>query len=209
MGLNFCLPGGMDPRKSLILKSCRTPKTYEELAEELDAGYYTVRTIVQQLIEAGVLDETPFCRRGTRQKQFVTRAYSKDKIYTKETCAVFNYLKKEWTAMELISSPLERTIGKMVIDIVFSALSAPMDEVITDPSMVGAPHSSVVETRLMACRELLGELLSLTEQMIHSGVWGDREAAKILFDVPPETINTTKILEAKARLFEIANERGW
>lgn len=199
----------MDQRKAIILKSCRTPKTYEELSEELDTGYFAVRNLVQELIDAKVLEETPFNRRGTRQKQFRTRAFNQDTLFTRDTCAIFNFLGEDHTALQLLNSHENEDAIKTAVTILFTCLSAPMTEVIKDANMVGAPHSSVVETKLLAVQHVLEELLSLTEQLIHSGVWGDAEAAKILFDKPVENTNTEIIFEAKARLFAIATERGW
>jgi len=199
----------MDARKSLILKYCRTPRTYEELSELLDAGYHAVRNIVQELIDSGVLEETPFCRRGTRQKQFVTKAYSADDLFSRETCLVFDVFQEERTAMEILANTAAEDLMHQLVTVVFTSLSAPMSEVIKDPGTLGAPHSSVVHERLIAAHNIIEQFLSLIEQMIHSGVWNDREAARILFDKPVENINQEIIFQAKARLFAIANERGW
>lgn len=198
----------MDSRKTAILKHCRSPKTYQELSEELDIGYHAVWNLVQELVDASVLEEMPFNRRGTRQKQFRTRAFNPETFFTPETCLLFKIYNGEYNALQVINSKELEDLYHMVITIVFTALSAPMTEVLKG-DMAGAPHSSVVEPKLMSAHALLSDLLTFLEQLIHCGVWDDQTSAKALFHTLPENINTEPILQAKARLFQIANERGW
>lgn len=198
----------MDARTAQILNSLRTPKTYQDLSKEFDVGYYTIREHVQTLCDLGFVEEMPWPKQGTKQKQFRANAYNPENQFSPEGCAVFSLFGNSMTAMQIISSEYEH-IFHDAITAIFTSLSAPMTEVIKDASMVGAPHSSVVQDKLLVVLEGIKELVSLTEQLIHSGVWGDPEAARILFDRPVENMNIEKILEVKARLFQLASDRGW
>lgn len=199
----------MDQKKLTILKHCRSPKTYEELATLLDAGYYSVRGVVQELIAAGVVEELPFCRRGTRQKQFQTKAFSEADMYTREGCAEIPLNGKQYTAYEIIAgSDGARKDLHDAIEILFSSLSAPLSEVISG-ELAGFPHSSVVAERLPGVRHLLVIALDLCEYLIYADCWGDEAAARTLFHVPPEKMNKEVVLKVKARLNAVAEERGW
>lgn len=164
---------------------------------------------MQELIDAGVLEETPFCRRGTRQKQFKTTAYSEETLFTRQGCQEFAIGKEYYTAFDILtkSGDIEAKAHKS-IEILFTALSAPMTEVIKG-EMAGYPHSSLVAERLPVVRTYLEVCLDLCERMIWADGWDDVEGAKTLFHTPPDNINAEKILEAKARLFKLADEGGW
>lgn len=204
----------MDPRNAQIIKMLRTPKTYRELSDEIGVGYHTVRQYVKSLIDLGFIEEMPWPKSGTNQKQFRSNVSNPDKEFTVEGCSIFELGKRKKTASGLVESDLEAF--HFLVDLPFVALSAPMLEYMAHkyPSeyfVASSPSSALVAEKLAELHEQLVAFTKLVEQLIAVGTWDPThpEFNKTLFHTEPEKINWENVKKAYVRLQEIDNERGW
>lgn len=205
----------MDSRTASLLKLLRTPKTYQELSDEVGVGYYTVRQHVQSLIDLGFVEEMPWPKPGTNQKTFRSCVHNAEKEFTEEGCSTFKYVDDKYhTALDLLS--MDSSILQALMALPHLALSAPMWEyrASTHPSEAFTntqiPSNKIVD-KLVDLRTLLIKLQDFVEQLIAVGTWdpADPELNKILFHKNPDKINWDEIKAVYSRLGHLAAERNW
>jgi len=199
----------MDSRTAQILSALRTPKTYQELADKFGAGYYTVREQVQTLVDMGFVEEMPWRRNGTKQKQFRATVSNPDKQFTPEGVAVLEFFSDTLTPIGVINQFHDQgsmELLRNIISLPLLALSAPMveyREAIMQGGVPGSsPTSDQVLEKLAVVHDRLLRLLSLVEQLMALGVWDHKhpENNTILFHDKPEKFNWEKITTSYSHL---------